>query len=121
MTADPGEAGPGPVGASTKRARTRRLELILAVYAAIVLAIAWAGLAIALTVDPGLPESAWTWLTGTPVAAQVVLWILFLPITVGLWIWTSDVPAVIPLAYGAGLVLWTLTALRSLWRAGRPR
>ena len=117
-------AGPGP----TEPGKTpqppswaRRLELILSAYAVVVLAIAWIGVGLALTVDPGLPDSAWQWLTETAIPVQLALWVLLLPITLGLWVWTSDLPTLVPVAYGLALALWMLTALRSLWRALRRR
>ncbi len=117
-------AGPGPTdpGEVTRPpGRARRLELILSAYAVVVLAIAWIGVGLALTVDPELPDSAWESLIATAIPVQVALWVLFLPITLGLWIWTSDFPAFVPVAYGLALALWTLTALRSLWGALRRR
>jgi hypothetical protein len=52
--------------------------------------ILWLAFMAALIVDPGALDSVWQWLTGLPLVLQVVLWVLFLPLTVGLWIWESD-------------------------------
>ena len=120
-SSDDGSGGPAPGTAAAAPAWSRRLELILSVYAVAVLTIAWIGVVLALILDPDLPESAWTWLTDAAVPVQVLLWVLLLPITLGLWIWTSDFPTVVLLAYGLGLAMWTLTAVRSLWKAVRPR
>jgi hypothetical protein len=52
--------------------------------------ILWLAFMAALIVDPGALDSVWQWLIGLPLVLQVVLRVLFLPLTVGLWIWESD-------------------------------
>jgi hypothetical protein len=68
----------------------------------------WLAFAAALMFHQGALESVWQWLTGLPLLLEVVLWILFLPITLGLWIWESD------LSLWLRLVLVIFIAITSL-------
>ncbi|HEX6506767.1 MAG TPA: hypothetical protein VF221_03965 [Chloroflexota bacterium] len=52
--------------------------------------ILWILFAAALLFNQGALDSVWNWLTGPPLILQVLTWILFLPITLGLWIWETD-------------------------------
>jgi hypothetical protein len=52
--------------------------------------ILWFAFGAALIFNQGALDAAWQWLTGVPIILQVVLWVVFLPITVGLWVWESD-------------------------------
>jgi hypothetical protein len=99
----------------------RVLAIGLGVYASAVFAVMWLGFAVALLWQPDLIEDAWQALRSLAPLPQVVAWILFLPIAVGLWAWTSDLPALVLVAVGAGLVVWTLAALGSLARNLRSR
>ena len=98
--------------------RLERLAgLALSTWAVAVLALLWIGLAVALATEPSRLDDAWAWLRSLPPVPQVIAWILFLPVAVGLWAWTSDLGQVATLAIGAGLVLWTVAAAASLSRA----
>jgi hypothetical protein len=52
--------------------------------------ILWFAFGAALIFNQGALDGVWQWLTGVPIILQVILWVVFLPITVGLWIWESD-------------------------------
>jgi hypothetical protein len=52
--------------------------------------ILWFAFGAALILNHGALDGVWQWLTGVPIILQVILWVVFLPITVGLWIWESD-------------------------------
>lgn len=43
-----------------------------------------------LIFNQGALDTVWKHLLDLPLVLQVIAWILFLPITVGLWIWESD-------------------------------
>lgn len=52
--------------------------------------ILWLAFVAALIFNPGALDSVWNWLTALPLVLQIVAWVLFLPVTLGLWIWESD-------------------------------
>ena len=101
------------------RPRHRAVEIVLGTYAVLVFAILWIGLVFGLADGGGLFVEAWASLTGLEVAAQIVLWILFLPITVGLWAWNAGLPSLLASAVALGLIAWTLVAISGLVRAIR--
>jgi len=50
---------------------------------------------------------------------KIIVWVLILPIMVGLCIWESSWPALGRLAGFAGIVAWTLVAFFNLFRVFR--
>lgn len=92
---------------------------VLGTYAIVIFAMMWVGFAIALVVNREWLDLLWNWVRALPPAAEVVVWVVFLPGTVGLWIWESSWPALLRLLGFAGLVGWTLVAVSSFIRAVR--
>lgn len=88
----------------------------LNLYALAIFAVLWVGLAVALVMNPEWLDLLWGWVRALPLVAEIVVWVLFLPITVGLWIWESSWPAFVRLLGFAGIVGWTLLALSSFLR-----
>lgn len=88
----------------------------LTLYANVFFAIMWIGFAVALIVNPEWLDALWTWVRGLPLIAEILVWVFFLPMTVGLWIWESAGGTMIKLLGFAGLVGWTLTAIASIFR-----
>jgi hypothetical protein len=80
----------------------------------------WIGFAVVALGDPRAFDPVWDWLRGLPTAISIVVWVVFLPLTVGLWIWESTWPPLVGLLLAAGMVAWTLIAVAGLWRAVRP-
>ena len=81
----------------------------LTVYALVVFAVLWVGLATALIVNQTWLDELW--LGGLPIAARVGVWVLFLPMTVGLWIWQSAWSSWLRLLGFVGIVGWTALAV----------
>ena len=92
---------------------------VLSTYAIVIFAIMWVGFAISLVVNREWLDLLWNWVRALPAVAQIIVWVLFLPITVGLWIWESSWPALVRLLAFAGIVAWTLVAVSSFLRAMR--
>jgi hypothetical protein len=92
---------------------------VLSTYAMVIFVILWLGFAIALAVNRAWLDLIWDWLRALPSVAQIIVWVLFLPITVGLWIWESSWSTVVSLLAFAGMVVWTLLAVSSFLRAAR--
>jgi hypothetical protein len=92
---------------------------VLSTYAIVIFAILWVGFAIALVVNREWLDLLWNWVRALPSVAEIIIWLLFLPIMVGLWIWESSWPALVHLLAFAGIVVWTLLAVSSFLRAVR--
>ena len=92
---------------------------VLSTYAIVIFAMLWVGFAIALVVNPEWLDLLWNWVRALPSVAEIIVWVLFLPIMTGLWIWESSWPAFANLLAFAGIVVWTLLAVFSFLRAVR--
>ena len=92
---------------------------VLSTYAIVIFAVLWVGFAIALAVNREWLDVLWNWVRALPLVAEIIVWVLFLPGMVGLWIWESSWPALVRLLAFAGIVGWTLLAVSSFLRAVR--
>jgi hypothetical protein len=91
----------------------------LSIYAILIFAVLWIGFAIALVFNLEWLDLLWDWVQALPPVAEIIVWVLFLPITVGLWIWESSWPVLLRLLGFAGIVVWTLLAVSSFFRVVR--
>jgi hypothetical protein len=94
---------------------------ILSTYAIVIFAVLWVGFVMALVVNPEWLDLGWDWVRSLPTVVEILVWVVFLPIMVGLWIWESSGPALVRLLGFAGVVGWTLLAVSSFVRAWRLR
>ena len=92
---------------------------VLSTYAIVILAMLWVGFAVALVVNREWLDWLWNWVRALPAVMEIIVWALFLPIMVGLWIWESSWPTFVRLLAFAGIVVWTLVAVSSFVRAVR--
>ncbi len=92
---------------------------VLSTYAIVTFAILWFGFAIALVVDHEWLDLLWNSVRALPSVAEIIVWVAFLPIMVGLWIWESSWTAIARLLALAGIGVWTLLAVSSFLRAIR--
>lgn len=92
---------------------------VLSTYAIVIFALLWAGFAIALLVNREWLDLLWNWAHALHPVVEVVVWVLFLPIMTGLWIWESSWSAFVRLLAFAGIFGWTLLAVSSFIRAVR--
>ena len=92
---------------------------VLSTYAIATFGILWVGFAIALVVNREWLDLLWNWVRALPSVVEIIVWVLFLPIMAGLWIWESSWPALVRLLAFAGIVVWTLLAVSSFLRAVR--
>ena len=88
-------------------------------YAIAIFVVLWVGFASALIVNREWLDILWYSVRELPLVAEIIVWVLFLPIMVGLWIWESSWPAFVRLLGFAGIVAWTLVAVASLFRSAR--
>ena len=91
----------------------------MSIYANVIFLILWVGFVVALVVNKEWLDVFWNWAQALPSIFRIIVWVLFLPIMVGLWIWESNWPVLGRLAGFAGIVAWTLVAMSSLYKAFR--
>jgi hypothetical protein len=91
----------------------------MSIYANVICVVLWVGFVIALVVNREWLDVLWNWTQALPLVPKIIVWLVFLPIMVGLWIWESSWPALARLVGFAGIVAWTLLAVSSLYRTFR--
>ena len=84
------------------------MNMIINVGSFAILSILWLGFGAALIFNQAFLDSLWQILRGLPLIVQAVVWLLFLPVTLGLWIWESSWPLWIRLMLVFGLGWVTL-------------
>lgn len=52
--------------------------------------LAWMAMAVLLAFYPEEVESVWAWIRDLPLVLQLVAWVLFLPVVLGLWALQRD-------------------------------
>ena len=85
------------------------MELLFSIAVFGVFLVLWIGVAYGLAADQGGLDSVWKSIDALPLALKALVWLLFLPVTAGLWIWESAWPFVVrlPLLLGIAAVnLW---------------
>jgi hypothetical protein len=73
-----------------------------------VFAVLWLAVAAALVANPGALHELYEAVRALPILVQAVVWLLFLPVMAGLWIWETTWPLVVRLALVIGLAGWNL-------------
>jgi flagellar biosynthesis protein FliQ len=88
----------------------------LTIYANLIFVVLWVGFVIALVVNREWLDELWIWAQALPSVPKIIVWVLFLPIMVGLWIWESSWPTIGRLVGFTSIVAWTLLAVYSLFK-----
>jgi hypothetical protein len=73
-----------------------------------VFGVIWAAFALGLLVSQGSLDAAWQAIRELPGIGQIVVWLLFLPVMVALWIWETTLPLVVRLVLVLGIGAWNL-------------
>ena len=73
-----------------------------------IFAIIWIAFAAGLIFSQGSVDQAWQTIRELPLIVQIVVWILFLPVMVGLWVWETSWPLIVRLVLVAGVAGWNL-------------
>lgn len=71
----------------------------------------WAAFLVALIADPARLGEAWQTLTSLALPIQGVLWLLFLPVTAGLWVWSTDWPELLRVVLVLGVAGWNVLVM----------
>lgn len=73
-----------------------------------IFAVLWAGFGLALVRDRSRLDDAWRRVRGLPLIVRALVWLLFLPVLVGLWVWRTAWPLAGRLVTIGGLAGWSL-------------
>ena len=83
-------------------------------------ALIWVAFGAGLLFSQGSVDQAWRTIQGLPLFIQVVVWILFLPVMAGLWVWESSWPLVVRLVLVLGVAGWNLLVFLPKALQARP-
>lgn len=89
---------------------------VMGTYANVIFFVLWGGFIAALVVNREWLDVVWNWTQALSMIPRIIVWVLFLPIMVGLWIWESTWSVPGRWLGFAGIVAWTLLAVYSLIR-----
>lgn len=73
-----------------------------------IFALIWVAFGAGLIFSQGSVDQAWQAIRELPLIVKIVVWVLFLPVMVGLWIWETSWPLVVRLVLVAGVAGWNL-------------
>ena len=73
-----------------------------------VFAVIWIAVAVGLVWSAGTVDEAWRAIRALPLVVQLIAWVLFLPVMVGMWIWESSWPFLVRLVLLIGVAGWNL-------------
>jgi hypothetical protein len=87
----------------------------------VVFAALWVAFGAALIWSQGSLDQAWATIRGLPLIVQLGVWLLFLPVMAGLWVWETAWPLLLRVLVIAGLAGWNLLVfLPKAVQAARP-
>ncbi|HEX6128469.1 MAG TPA: hypothetical protein VF071_05530 [Candidatus Limnocylindria bacterium] len=96
------------VAITTGKRKGSPMETAFNIFVFVLFTALWVGFAWALIASQGSLEAAWQWIRGLPLILQGVVWLLFLPVVAGLWIWHTDWAVVVRLVLVAGIGFWNI-------------
>lgn len=73
-----------------------------------IFAVIWLAFGAGLIWSQGSVDAAWQTIRDLPLIAQLVVWLLFLPVMVALWIWETTWPLAVRLLLVVGIGGWNL-------------
>jgi ABC-type amino acid transport system permease subunit len=73
-----------------------------------IFAVIWVAFGAALIFSQGSVDQAWQSIRELPLIVQLVVWVLFLPVMIGLWVWETTWPLVVRLVLVVGIAGWNL-------------
>lgn len=76
-----------------------------------IFAVIWVAFGAALIWSQGSLDGAWQWVRSLPLVVQGMVWLLFLPVMMGLWIWETTWPLILRLVVIVGIAGWNLVVL----------
>ena len=86
----------------------------------VVFALLWVALGAGILLGHGGVEATWSWLRSLPLPVQGLVWLLFLPVALGLWVWESSWPLLVRAIVVMGIAGWNLLVFLPRAVNGRP-
>lgn len=71
-------------------------------------ALIWLAFGAGLIWSQGSLDQAWQTIRAQPLIVQLVVWGLFLPVMIGLWVWETSWPIIVRLVVVLGIAGWNL-------------
>jgi len=84
------------------------MNAIINISAFAILTILWLGFGYALVFNQAMLDIVWQSFRGMPLAVQIIIGFLILPLVLGLWIWESSLPLWLRLILVLGLGFATI-------------
>lgn len=84
------------------------MEQAFNIFVFVVFTALWVAFAYGLAANQGGLDSIWKAIQGQHIVVQGLVWLLFLPVTIGLWIWESAWPLLVRLPLVAALGVWNI-------------
>lgn len=82
----------------------------------VLFALIWLAFGAALVWSQGSIDAVWTWIQDLPWLLEGAVWLLFLPVTLGMWIWQTSWSMILRLLLIVGIAGWTLLVLPKPWK-----
>lgn len=73
-----------------------------------IFAVIWVAFGAGLVLSQGSIDQVWQAIRDLPLLLQIVVWVLFLPVMIGLWIWETSWPLLVRLILVVGVAGWNL-------------
>ena len=87
----------------------------------VIFALIWVAFGAGLLLSQGSLDQAWQAIRDLPLVVQVLVWLLFLPVMIGLWVWETTWPLILRLVLVLGIAGWNLLLfLPKALQAARP-
>jgi ABC-type amino acid transport system permease subunit len=86
----------------------------------VIFALIWVAFGAALIWSQGSIDAAWSFIRSLPLLVQALVWLLFLPVMLGLWVWETTWPVALRLLLVIGIGGWNLIVFLPRALAGRP-
>ena len=74
----------------------------------VIFAALWLAFGVGIIWSQGSVDAAWQWVRDLPLVLQLLVWLLFLPVMAGLWIWETSWPYLLRVLLVVGLAGWNL-------------
>jgi hypothetical protein len=73
-----------------------------------IFALIWVAFGAALILSQGSIDAAWQWVRSLPLVLQGLVWLLFLPVMLAVWIWETTWPVIVRPILVIGIGGWNL-------------
>jgi|MudIll2142460700_1097286.scaffolds.fasta_scaffold592975_2 hypothetical protein len=83
-------------------------EMLFNIFVFILFTLLWLAFIAALIFRREMLKNTWQRIRSLHLLVQLILWLLFLPVMLGLWIWQTSWPVWLRLLLVAGLAWWNV-------------